>query len=48
MPAHVGCDNEPALRDPFIYVFRNDNIRASNGFIQTIGRVLIPVDLSTL
>ena len=41
-------DNEPKLRDPFIYVFRYDNIRASNGFVQTIGRVLIPVDLSTL
>ena len=41
-------DNEPTLRDPFIYVFKFDNIRASNGFIQTIGRVLIPVDLSTL
>ena len=41
-------DNEPALRDPFVYVFKFDNIRASNGFIQTIGRVLFPVDLSTL
>ncbi|MBT8081408.1 MAG: fasciclin domain-containing protein, partial [Gammaproteobacteria bacterium] len=41
-------DNEDALRDPFIYVFKFDNIRASNGFVQTIGRVLIPVDLSTL
>jgi uncharacterized surface protein with fasciclin (FAS1) repeats len=38
-------DNEPELRDPFIYVFKNDNIRASNGFIQTISRVLIPYDL---
>lgn len=38
-------DNEPDLRDPFIYVFKLDNIRASNGFVQTIGRVLIPVDL---
>lgn len=41
-------DNEAALRDPFVYVFKFDNIRASNGFIQTIGRVLFPVDLSTL
>ena len=40
-------DNEPALRDPRVWI-RASNIRASNGFIHTINRVLIPVDLSTL
>lgn len=37
-------DNEPELRNPYI-VFRNSNIRASNGIVHTISRVLIPLDL---
>ncbi len=40
-------DNDPALRDPQLLVYSSD-IRASNGFVHTITRVLIPVDLSTL
>ncbi|MEO1248056.1 MAG: fasciclin domain-containing protein [Pseudomonadota bacterium] len=40
-------DNDPNLRDPRALTFRS-NIRASNGFINPISRVLIPVDLSTL
>ncbi len=37
-------DAEPELNDPFLKLRRSD-IRASNGLIQVIGRVLIPVDL---
>lgn len=36
-------DNEPDLRDPFL--FFPINVRADNGVIHTINRVLIPVDL---
>ena len=36
-------DNEPDLQDP--YLFWPINIRASNGFIHTINRVLIPLDI---
>jgi uncharacterized surface protein with fasciclin (FAS1) repeats len=36
-------DNEPDLRNPRLTF--PVNIRASNGFIHTINRVLIPVDL---
>jgi uncharacterized surface protein with fasciclin (FAS1) repeats len=36
-------DNEPDLRDPRLFL--PINVRASNGFIHTINRVLIPVDL---
>lgn len=36
-------DNDPDLRDPFL--FFPINIRADNGIIHTISRVLIPVDL---
>lgn len=37
-------DNAPKLRDPRLNVFASD-IRASNGLIHTINRVLIPVDI---
>jgi uncharacterized surface protein with fasciclin (FAS1) repeats len=40
-------DGEPTLRDPLI-LLKDGNIRASNGFINPISSVLIPVDLSTL
>ncbi len=36
-------DNEPDLRDPYLYF--PINVRADNGVIHTINRVLIPVDL---
>jgi uncharacterized surface protein with fasciclin (FAS1) repeats len=36
-------DNDPDIADP--YLFAPINIRASNGVIHTISRVLIPVDL---
>ena len=37
-------DNAPTLRDPRLSVFFND-IRANNGIIHTINRVLIPVNI---
>ena len=40
-------DNDPNLRNPRVLINRS-SIRTSNGFINTISRVLIPVDLSTL
>ena len=40
-------DNDPNLRDPRV-IIKASNIRASNGFVHSINRVLIPVDLSTL
>ena len=40
-------DNDPSLRNARVLVGRS-SIRAANGFINTISRVLIPVDLSTL
>ena len=36
-------DNEPDLRDP--YVFLPLNVQASNGVLHTVTRVLIPADL---
>ena len=39
-------DNGPDLRNPRVLIGRS-SIRASNGFINTISRVLIPVDLVT-
>ena len=36
-------DNDPDFADP--YLFFPLNVRASNGYIHTINRVLIPVDL---
>lgn len=36
-------DNEPDLRDPYLFIPLN--VRASNGIVHTIERVLIPVDL---
>jgi len=36
-------DNEPDLRDP--YVFLPLNVKASNGRLHTITRVLIPIDI---
>ena len=36
-------DNEPDLRDPNVFI--PFNVRASNGVVHTINRVLIPVDL---
>ncbi len=36
-------DNEPDLRDPFL--FFPLNVQASNGVIHTINRVLIPIDI---
>ena len=41
-------DNDPNLRDPRAFLGLSKNFRAANGFITTINRVLIPVDLSTL
>ena len=40
-------DKEPALRDPRVQAFSSD-IRAANGLIHPLTRVLIPVDLSEL
>ncbi len=37
-------DNDPDLRDPYLNIFQL-NIRADNGIIHGITRVLIPVDL---
>ncbi|MEL6868286.1 MAG: fasciclin domain-containing protein [Pseudomonadota bacterium] len=41
-------DNDPRLRDPRVSLLSKNNFRAANGFVTTISRVLIPVDLSTL
>lgn len=40
-------DNNPSTSNPLLMVWRA-NIRASNGFVQPINRVLLPVDISTL
>ncbi|MEL7296271.1 MAG: fasciclin domain-containing protein [Pseudomonadota bacterium] len=37
-------DNEPALRDPRVKLASKRSFRASNGFVSTINRVLIPID----
>lgn len=36
-------DNEPDLRDPFLFIPLN--VRASNGRLHTITRVLLPIDV---
>ena len=36
-------DNDPDLRDPIL--FFPINVRAENGIIHTINRVLIPIDI---
>jgi hypothetical protein len=40
-------DNYVGLTNPYATIFRSDN-RASNGFVHSISRVLIPVNLDTL
>lgn len=38
-------DNDPDIRDPRVMVSIKKNIRASNGWLHSISRVLIPIDL---
>lgn len=38
-------DNDPDISDPYVMVGTKRNIRASNGWLHSINRVLIPVDL---